>query len=63
MKNYCLQLVGWGVDKVPNKGSEVLLSAELPFISYQKCIGKLKHITLDKFCAGSETGESFDNFQ
>ncbi|KAK7572041.1 hypothetical protein V9T40_014513 [Parthenolecanium corni] len=54
------KLVGWGLDEKGNP-SEVLLSANLPYISYAKCVETANpdfrgSITLDKFCAGSKTG-------
>ncbi|XP_065210568.1 modular serine protease-like [Planococcus citri] len=54
------KVVGWGVNEL-GKLSEQLLTANLPFISNNRCISIVPndfkpYITYDKFCAGSETG-------
>lgn len=60
---FFIQLTGFG--KTENEtGSEFLLTAQLPFISRDKCIKSLHDdfkdiVTLDKFCAGSTKGKSW----
>lgn len=52
-------MVGWGFDN--SNLSNILLTANLPFISYSTCIKTIpeefkSYVTLDKFCAGSVKG-------
>lgn len=58
--NLYLQVVGWGNDENSTL-LEFLHTANLPFISRQRCIEVVPddfkpYVTLDKFCAGSEEG-------
>ena len=56
------QVVGWGLTE--NKiSSDVLLSANLPYIDYDTCFREAsrdfkKYITYDKFCAGYKNGNT-----
>jgi len=55
------QIVGWGETEKGIK-SPVLLEASLPYIDRSTCKKKYKNhefesfVTLDKFCAGTESG-------
>lgn len=54
------QIHGWGLNEDGNF-SETLLTAQIPYISYSKCVRIAESdfkesVTLDKFCAGTETG-------
>ncbi|XP_065210345.1 modular serine protease-like [Planococcus citri] len=56
------KFVGWGKN-ANDTWSEILHTASLPFISYEKCLkllpSSVKHfLTSDRFCAGSEKGAS-----
>jgi len=55
-----LQIVGWGKTE---KGIEspILLEGSLPYIDHNSCRdmytnGFERYVTVDKFCAGSESG-------
>lgn len=57
-------VVGWGVTGSLENAteSEVLLNTNIPFISKANCLKMVqeafrRYITVDKFCAGSLTGE------
>ena len=61
MWNFSFQVVGWGVTtnggiEDSKDASEYLMVAELPYISFSECVGKIQHITSDKFCGGAKTG-------
>ncbi|KAK7572096.1 hypothetical protein V9T40_014568 [Parthenolecanium corni] len=54
------KIYGWGLNENGNF-SEILLTANIPYISYPKCVRIAQpdfkeSISLDKFCAGTETG-------
>jgi len=56
---YIFQIVGWG--KTEKDISRPILEASLPYIDYSSCRnmsinGFEPYMTVDKFCAGSETG-------
>ncbi|KAK7580000.1 hypothetical protein V9T40_000629 [Parthenolecanium corni] len=55
------KIVGWGATALGEQLSEDLLTTNLPFISYSRCLSLMpknsQHfVTAGKFCAGNETG-------
>ena len=62
MGPFSLKVSGWGLlDQDDNNFAETLMTANLPYISRQRCLGIVpssfqSFVTYDKFCAGSENG-------
>ncbi|XP_072941394.1 modular serine protease-like [Epargyreus clarus] len=55
------KIAGWGLTAADGKPSQVLLTVELPFVSFDQCFNESpadfhEYITVDKICAGYKNG-------
>ncbi|KAK7579998.1 hypothetical protein V9T40_000627 [Parthenolecanium corni] len=64
-ENYNGKTLGWGLTGDTERLSEDLMSANLPFISYSRCLSLIpddskRLVAVDKFCAGNKTGPAVE---